>query len=245
MPSPWILASPKAPALRLFCFPPAGGGAAFYLGWADGLAPRAEPIPIQPPGRENRLNEPPLHSVEALTRAIVPAIRAYLHRPYALFGHSMGSIVAFETAREIRRQGYPPPLCLLVSAKRPPHLPPDPDPISGLADEALIAELGRRFEVDTSGEMRPLLELMLGTIRTDLRAVETHQYQDEAPFDFPIVAFGGDRDPTASAADLAQWRYHTRAGFRSHRLAGGHFYLTAGRDQLVGLINGELTALGA
>nr|MBA3949306.1 thioesterase [Acidobacteriota bacterium] len=105
----WITCpSPRPRAtLRLFCLPFAGGGASTYRLWAGSLPASIEVCPIQPPGREDRYAEPAFTSIAALSRALADELGPYLDTPFAIFGHSMGALVAFETARALRRAGAP------------------------------------------------------------------------------------------------------------------------------------------
>ncbi|MEO8033728.1 MAG: alpha/beta fold hydrolase, partial [Acidobacteriota bacterium] len=89
--------------MRVFCLPYAGGGASAYRTWAAGLPSDIQLCAVQLPGRENRLGEPLYRSATDLVPALVSALRPFLDRPYAIFGHSMGGLLAFEAARQIRR----------------------------------------------------------------------------------------------------------------------------------------------
>ena len=105
MNSSWILRSkPKPKAhLRFFCFPYAGAGASAFASWADLMPPEVELCAVQLPGRESRLREKPFVRLPPLVRAVRESLRPYLHKPFAFFGHSMGALISFELARELRR----------------------------------------------------------------------------------------------------------------------------------------------
>src|SRR5262245_10714091 len=123
-----------APRLRLFCFPYAGGTASAFRGWHDAIPQPIEVCAVRLPGREARLAEPPFTSSETLVPAVADALEACLDVPYALFGHSMGAVAAFEVARELRRRARQPPVRLFLSGARAPERPnPDP-PIGHLSD---------------------------------------------------------------------------------------------------------------
>ncbi len=116
----------------LFCFPWAGGGALPYKSWREPLADRASVIPVRLPGRESRIGEPPIERIEPLVEALVAEIQPYLRESFHFFGHSMGSGIAFELARALRRAGLPLPASLHVSGARAPqfrlHHQPPPEP---------------------------------------------------------------------------------------------------------------------
>ena len=109
--------------LRLFCLPYAGGGASFYRPWIERLAPDVHVHPVQLPGREARLREHAFERIEPLIASLADVLGAHLDRPFALFGHSMGALIAFELARELRRRQAPVPVRLLVSGHPAPQLP--------------------------------------------------------------------------------------------------------------------------
>src|SRR5690349_1857727 len=95
---PWIVRprpNPRA-RLRLFCFPYAGGGASTYRSWPAYLRDEIEMVAVQLPGREERLREPAFDSASELCLQLASVLAPYLDRPFALFGHSMGALVAFE-----------------------------------------------------------------------------------------------------------------------------------------------------
>jgi len=95
--------------LRLFCFPYAGGGTLMYRNWARNLPATIEICRAQLPGREVRLKESGLTRLNPLVLALADAIEPYLDLPFAFFGHSMGTLIAFELTRELqRRHGLTP-----------------------------------------------------------------------------------------------------------------------------------------
>src|SRR3546814_4467064 len=97
----WFVRARPRPAaeLRLFCFPHAGGAASSYFAWAGALE-AVDVLAVQPPGREGRLAEPLIADMTTLLDRLVAAIEPQLDRPFVFFGHSMGALVAFETARD-------------------------------------------------------------------------------------------------------------------------------------------------
>ncbi|WP_188607495.1 thioesterase II family protein [Chelatococcus reniformis] len=238
MTSPWILgptATPARPA-RLFCLPFAGGSAAAYVPWRRIAAADIEVIPVQLPGRGGRIRERPLRHLDDVVAQLAAALRPALDRPYAMFGHSMGALLAFETLRALRDDGAPPPAALFVSARRAPHLPPHRAPMHLLSDADLLGELkALNGTPESVFDDQEFVDLLLPIFRADLTAVETHVYRPGAPLDCPIHAFGGDTD-RVTEADLAAWAEETRVFSGVTMYSGHHFYLNDHREALIGKI---------
>jgi surfactin synthase thioesterase subunit len=224
-PSPWLACRTRRPdaRVRLFCFPHSGGSAGEYLRWAD-LLPHVEVWGVQLPGRGARTEEAPFTRVRALVDTLVDA--AAFEPPFAFFGHSLGALVAFETARRLRDLGRAPPSWLFLSAYPAPHLPPRAKPASHLDEEGLWAAIDRMYG-DMAAEIREdpeLREMLLPALRADLSLVDSYQYEDGAALDCAMVITGGTQDELRPDS-LQPWRRHTTGPFSLHLLPGGHFYL--------------------
>ncbi|WP_025844482.1 thioesterase II family protein [Brevibacillus agri] len=234
----WLLAKPDpADKIRLFCFPFAGGGASIYRGWGEELPAGAGVYPIQLPGRENRLMESAIRDMDALVEGICEAIHPYLDRPFFLFGYSLGTKIAFELARAVRRKWQLAPRGLLVAAGRAPHIP-EPRPLYHLPEEEFVREL-RRFSGTPEAilQSKELMELFMPLLRADFTLDDTYRFTEEAPLECPISAFCGTRDPEASEEEMAAWARHTRGAFALDMIEGEHFFLNSNREQLLRLVS--------
>src|SRR5581483_1874754 len=170
-PSRWLSCPQPNPAarLRLWCLPFAGGGAAVCHPWAARLGSEVEVVGFRLPGRESRLNEPPLADGPRLVAALVNEILPYTGEPYALLGHSLGGLLAYEMARQLRQRRAPLPRALVVSGVRAPHLPRTEPDLHALPATQLIAEADRRYG-GIPPELRDdhaLLALVLPALRAD------------------------------------------------------------------------------
>lgn len=232
--------------MRLFCLPYAGGGAAVYRLWEEDLPPGVELCRVQLPGRESRLREQPYNRIPALIDALLPAMAPLLDRPFALFGHSMGALVAFELCRAMRGRMRVAPERLFASGWRAPHLPLG-TALHAMPDAEFIDKLRERFDGIPEGVLREpeLLAMMLPILRADLAVCETYAYQSGEPFDFPITVLGGTRDHWISPADLAGWSLHSRHEIDIHMFPGRHFFLNEERQSVVRTVASALGGIPA
>jgi medium-chain acyl-[acyl-carrier-protein] hydrolase len=221
----------------VFCFPFAGGGATFYRPWAQLAPPSLAICPVQLPGREERLFEQPFDRMQPLVAAAADELLPFLDRRYALFGHSMGALVAYELAQALRARGAPAPLHLFVSGAPAPHRAAEIVPIFDLPEEPFMAALRRYGGLpDEVLQSRELLDLLLPRLRVDLAVTGTYVWSDRPPLAFPITAFGGEEDVTVSPDVVKAWREHTVAAFDAHMFPGGHFFLSAAARHVVARI---------
>ncbi len=241
---PWIAfrkPNPRA-RLRLFCFSYAGGGASVYRTWHRQLPADIEVCPVQIPGREGRLKEERFRRVERRAGALPEALRPYLDMPFAFFGHSLGAIVAYETAVRLRAEQGKSPVILLVSARRAPQVPPDEEPIYALPPDEFHAKL-REFDGTPAEvlEHPELMELLEPLLRADFELNDTYDAATEKPrLDCPITAFGGLEDKDVDRESLEAWREMTRGPFRMRLFPGGHFYLHEGSGTLITAVAQDL-----
>ncbi|MBF9132815.1 thioesterase [Plantactinospora sp. S1510] len=211
-------------AVRLVCLPHAGAGASVYRAWSQGLASTVVPVLAQPPGREGRSWDEPYRDAEALTADLVEALAPVFDEPFAVFGHSMGALLAFELVREIRRRGWPAPEHLFVAGRHAPHLAATSAPLYDVSDEELVAEMrGLGGTPEAVLNDPDLLATILPLLRADLSVNETYRYAPEPPLDVPVTAFAATADRRAGREGVAAWRAQTSCAFTLHVLPGDHF----------------------
>ena len=239
----WLipLVQNKTSALRLFCFPYAGGGASVFRNWKNLLSQDLDAYALQAPGRETRFSEIPISDIDVLVRHAVDAIRPMTDRPFALFGHSLGSTIAFETARQLQNEGFNPAL-LIVSGRQCPGAPSKRIPIGHLPEKEFLKGLegynGTPAEVLRN---KDLIELLLPMIRADFLLSENYRYQAEAGIlNCPILALGSHQDIWLDPAYLEGWSKFTSGEFESQWFEGDHFYLNQHTAELVAEINLKL-----
>ncbi|HWU90247.1 MAG TPA: alpha/beta fold hydrolase [Kofleriaceae bacterium] len=245
--TPWIVRPRPNPgaALRLLCVPYAGGGASVFRRWPDGLPADVELLAIEPPGRETRLRERPFDQLGPLVEALADAVAPRVRPPFAVYGHSLGALVAFGLARELRRRSLGEPVHLFVSGRRAPQLP-ELSPSYHLPDPALVDRLRRLGGIPDALFQEPdLLAFFLPILRADLAVTETAVIPVDDPLACPITALGGLSDERASVAELEAWRAWTRGAFDREMFPGGHFFLQTERTAVLDALSRRLARIAA
>jgi len=243
----WIVCRKPNPQarLRLFCFPYAGSGASIFRTWTDGLPADVEVCPVQFPGRGTRLMETPFTRLAPLIEALAQALVPLLDKPFAFFGHSLGALVGFELARQLRRQPGVQPVHLFVSADRAPQVPHRDRPIHALPEREFLGQLHRLNGIPGKVlEEVELMQIMLPVLRADFTVYETYAYATEPPLNCPISAFGGLQDQRVSGGDLEAWRDQTSASFSLRMFPGNHFFWNTTQPLLLQVLSQELRGGG-
>jgi len=209
--------------MRLICFPHAGAGALSFRGWADQLPPEIEVCPVQLPGRDDRFREVPFTDVRVLARELAQVLYPYeVSLPFALLGHSMGAIVAFELAHELNLRYGVSPVHLFVSGRNAPQHVEQKPPLYSLPHDRFVEQL--KIHNGTPEEI--LSEpLWVRLLRADLELNEAYQFTPRAPLKIPISAFGGRNDPRVRPEDMQGWAEQTMKGFKLRLFDGDHFFL--------------------
>ncbi|WP_370681971.1 thioesterase II family protein [Comamonas sp. GB3 AK4-5] len=212
-------------AVRLFCFPYAGGGASCYRQVLASLPGDFELCGIELPGRQARLQDRHPTDFAMLVTEVDEAIRPWLDRPFAFFGHSMGGWMSYALACRLYeyREG-PLPCALIVSGCRAPSVPFRP-PLLHLTDDAGLYQRLMANGIDELGMPTELFELIKPAIRGDLALLETWSWPSLIRLSIPIHVFGGIDDKDVDFAALDGWRAMTSEAFTLDRLPGRHFFI--------------------
>ena len=211
--------------------------------WSKELPDTIEVVGVQLPGRESRHAEPCIRAMPELVAKLVDGLGGVMDGPYAFYGHSIGALIAFELTRELRRQGKPAPLHLLVSGRRAPQSPPLP-PTYHLNDQDFLADLTTRYGAMPAAVLDDpeVLAIFLSIVRADVELMDTYRFTEEPPLATPIAAYGGTQDRTLTGSMLDAWQTQTSSTFRSQTFNGDHFFPDPLRRQLVGAIVDDLGA---
>ncbi|WP_405981989.1 thioesterase II family protein [Streptomyces sp. NBC_00158] len=217
----------------LVCLPFAGGGAGFYRAWPKHRLAGTSIVPLQLPGREERFGEQPHTDVQTAARDLVRSLEGRAEGRIALFGHSLGAVLAFEVARELEARGAVE-LCHLFVSGSPGPWTGRSERATGLGDDDFVEQVAR-----FAGYRHPALddptlrEVLLPTLRADTEMHEDYKPSSADPLMVPITALRGTDDTLVSKEGAAQWAAATRGDFGYLELPGGHMYLADAPEQLL------------
>ncbi|MFD8410157.1 thioesterase II family protein [Streptomyces sp. NPDC059650] len=228
--------------IRLVCLPHAGGSASFYFPVSQALSPAVDVLSVQYPGRQDRRHEPGFTDIGAYADALTSALLPWVDRPLALFGHSMGAILAFEVTRRLERDHGIDPVRIFASGRRSPssfrH-----ETVHLRDDDGIVAEMRELSGTDAAilGN-EEILRMVLPAIRSDYTAIENYRAAAEDTVKAPVTVLTGESDPRTSSEEADAWEGHTRGAFDIHRFPGGHFFLAQQQAQILKIISAELAA---
>jgi surfactin synthase thioesterase subunit len=193
-----------------------------------------EVIPVELPGRGARAKETPFVDVRGLANNLVQGLASSFLQPYALFGHSVGALLAFEIALQAKTK----PVHLFASAHRSPECRYMGRVLHTLPDVALCNELSLLGGMSEVLLREPdVMRLLLPAIRADLRMTEAYlPHEVPSALPCPVTAFAAIDDPRVPLSQMKNWGLHTTQSFNLHHMRGGHFYLQRPDCPLVGMI---------
>jgi surfactin synthase thioesterase subunit len=222
------------------CFPHAGGSASYFFSLSERLAPGVETLAVQYPGRQDRSAEPALRSLAELADRSFDALADWTGEgPLLLFGHSLGSVLAFEVARRLEAAGTVP-AWVFVSGYPAPSVLRGGD-IHRRGDAGIIEELRTVGGTDPVWlEDAEFMASVLPALQADYTAIETHPRQVGVRLRAPLTMLVGDDDPHTTIAEAEAWADHTTARFDVRVFPGGHFYLDRHQAEIAALIAGAV-----
>ncbi|REK76184.1 thioesterase [Paenibacillus paeoniae] len=232
----------------LICVPYAGGSAQVYKRWTGKLHPSLRLVPAELAGRGSRMGQPFYRNTTEAVQDLMPMVREAASRPepYALFGHSMGSLLVYELLHALIEEKVPLPIAAFLSGRGAPHceleqqrrlheLPDDKflDEVKGLG--GMPAELFQH---------RELLNLFLPILRADFKLVGEYEPQKRKPLPLRLTILSGKEDSTVKGL-LSEWEPYATGGCDRVLFEGGHFFVHEQEKDVVSLINKTLTEVPA
>lgn len=217
------LSDARAPA-SLLCFHCAGGSAQSFFPWKKVAEGVCDLFAVELPGRSRRYGEPFAESVAQLAEEFAEGCAALPDKPLIFFGHSLGALLAFETARLLQARGGRAPCHLILAARQSSDWLPVTSGLPELDETAL-----RRYMENLAGTPRQVLDneammqIALPVLRADLELIYRYRHVPGPPLEASIEALGGIDDGHVRFESLLSWRHATRRPFSLRMIAGGHF----------------------
>ncbi|GAA2617894.1 thioesterase II family protein [Streptomyces axinellae] len=235
--------SPELPgAAQLVFFPHAGGSASYYRPFCLALADRFEVSALQYPGRQDRFAEPCVTDLDSLADHVFARLRTMTGRPLAFFGHSMGALLAYETARRFEEELGISPVRLFASGRSAPSRPGET--AVDLTGDRLLTEIRALGGTDPQLlDDEAMLELLLQPLRADYQALQTYRFSPGPPLRCPVTALSGASDPRTREDGVAAWREHTQGEFDMRVFPGGHFFLSEHVEDVTALVTERLSGV--
>ncbi|MCX7922799.1 MAG: thioesterase domain-containing protein [Clostridia bacterium] len=232
--------------IKLFCLPYAGGSAMVYSKWKRFLHNSIELCPIELAGRGKRFNEPFYESFGSAVEDVYNLVKSQIDdSKYAIFGHSMGSWLAYELILKLKESNYPEPVHAFFSGRYPPHIKHREEKIHMLPDDEFMSKIlkygGTPKEL---AENKELLAIFIPILRADYRILETNDERPEiCQLGYGISVLNGIEDAEVTQNDLDEWEKYAGESFNLYEFDGGHFFINDHTQKIVDIIN--RTLLGA
>lgn len=228
--------------IPVLCFPFAGAGASAFRRAQEFGSDTVRICPLQLPGREERFDEQPFTDVPAAVEDLLPfALDLVAGSPVvAVFGHSLGAVLAYEMAHRLRRLPRPELVRVFVSGSPGPWTRREIR-ATGMSDEDFLRQVrGFAGYTHPALEHPELREMLLPALRADVEMHENYLAASSEPLDVPITSIRGAEDELVSAEQAAEWKAATTAGCDLREVPGNHMYLIDSPAELVRLMAAEL-----
>ncbi|ADL51487.1 thioesterase II family protein [Clostridium cellulovorans] len=225
----------------LFCIPYAGGSDIGFYKWKGLLDPQIELCPIELKGRGKRYDEGFYKDVSEAIDDIYDQIKDKIKdNKYAVYGHSMGSMLAYELYNRINVEGNKLPIHMFFSGRQAPSAKRKEGNIHMLPNEQFISRIielgGTPKEVTESKE---LMDFILPILRNDFKLVEAYKLEVMSKIKCNISVLNGDKDDIDEEGILA-WKNHAADQCKIYTFNGGHFFINDKLEEVIEIINATL-----
>lgn len=227
--------------INLICFPFAGGSAYSYASFQQFVPNNIKLITVEPPGRGKRIDQPLLPDIQSIANDVYDQVKPLLKEPYAFYGHSMGTIVAYLITKRIIKEGLPQPLHLFVSGRMGPSAKDNEPHIHHLPQNEFrekLKEIGG--SPDEFLDDDNLMSFFEPILRADFRSNELYEYEGiTAPFDIPVTVMIGKEEKINEYEAMA-WQQETTKPIEVYWFSGGHFFILDHVQEIMRIIGNKL-----
>lgn len=229
--------------MKLICFPYAGATSVFYTKWKNDLN-GIKIIPVNLPGRGTRMSEPLCKTIEEMVDDLKKQVLEQVNQEesYAVYGHSMGTVLIYELLHELQEMGMPMPVHIFLSGKNPPHVSSEKT-IHQLPDDEFLRQIILMGGMEDEFFKNPMLmKMYLPIMKADFAAIENYHYEkkkNRLPAD--ITYFYAKDDDCLNSRCVKQWANYTSGSFRMYYFTGGHFFIYTKGEQITEIIKETLS----
>lgn len=226
---------------QLFLIHDAGGNKEIFEHWHEQIDEEVEIILLQLPGRNDRRNEKAFNEVNLLIKELAPLMNEEISKPFSIFGHSMGGLIAFETARTLQLNYNKTPYKLMVSGT--PCLKNYENKFvnyiieNNLSEKDIHALMPKFQRFDFEEE---IVRRMIDVLLNDLKLIHSYKYISKGVLNSSIIAFHAINDVRVMQNDVEKWKHETIKNFKLIEVPGSHNYLYYDSELLIKYINKEL-----
>lgn len=201
-------------------------------------------LAVQLPGRENRLRDACMHDMGEIVEKLEIEIGSYLDLPFVFFGHSLGSLIAYELLRGLESKCQYRAELFFASGGPAPHTclaPPEPQK---LTQDQILIDLKKISKPHNSLlDDREVLALILPMLQADFEIYANYHYRETGPLQSSIVAIRGTTDAYITEQRQLEWKRHTDREFSFHTIPGPHLFIVDSPAALLALVNSYLAPI--
>jgi len=225
--------------VNLFCLPFAGGNKYCYRSYETAAPDFLRIKVLEYPGRGLRMNEPLNTDVNQLTNDLYEQISGQLDKePYAIYGHSMGGLMACLLSRKIIANNHVPPLHVFITGTSGPSAESRGENKRHLLEKKEFIEELKRLNgsPDEVLQNEELLDFFEPIIRADFKATETYTYEASEMLNIPFTVITGTEEGM-TLEDIQLWQKETAIPVDFKRLPGKHFFIYQYTHQVIKIIS--------
>ncbi|PFB31339.1 thioesterase [Bacillus cereus] len=227
--------------MKLICFPYAGGSSNIYNKINEFLSEKVEFVAMELPGRGTRFAEKSVTTIDEMVNDALLWFNKIQPQNYAIFGYSMGSIIAYEFYYKLLQNGFKPPQHMFIAASEPTGVKRESRGVAKMSDSEFINFIrsmnGTPKEVFANQE---LLDIVVPIIRADFLAIDEYNYKPRnLQISCDVTVLAGE-DDTISKKNILLWDKYVQNGCEYQFFKGDHFFIKDSYKEIAELINTTL-----
>lgn len=229
-------------SIRLFCLPFAGGNKYSYREFAEKAPSFLNITTIEYPGRGARIKEAFPSDIDQLVNDLYRQILPLADEgSYAIYGHSLGGLVAYLLTRKLVENDHKAPLHLFITGTTGPSALSRTEKKRHLLEKKEFIEEIRELdgmpeEILNNDELLYYFEPIL---RSDFKLSEDYKHIEKVPFNIPVTVITGTEEDM-ELEDIRLWQKETTCTVDFKRMPGKHFFIFQHAFKIMEIISKKL-----